>query len=75
MKAGSHRGDSSVLTPHISTLDLDSPPHLSSPPLHPQPHPGVRGASGLELVKENQVSADNIYYNRDYLCVVEKAAA
>lgn len=71
MKVGSHQGDSSVLIPHISTLDLDSPPQ----PLHPQPHTGVRGLSGLELVKENQVSADNIYYNRDYLCVVEKAVA
>ena len=27
---------------------------------------------GLALIKENEVSATNIYYNRDYLCVVEK---
>lgn len=27
---------------------------------------------GLALVKENEVSAANIYYNRDYLCIVEK---
>lgn len=28
--------------------------------------------AGLEIVKESLVSSDNIYYNRDYLCVVKK---
>jgi hypothetical protein len=28
--------------------------------------------AGLELLKESQPSAGNIYYNRDYLCVVKK---
>jgi len=31
--------------------------------------------AGLELIKESEVSVDNIYYNRDYLCVVEKKKA
>jgi hypothetical protein len=28
--------------------------------------------AGLALVKESQEASNNIYFNRDYLCVVQK---